>query len=499
MLQQGVRRLVRHAGRVPSSLRPAAAAFSTMTVDDLPKRVLECEYAVRGEVLLKSEEIQKQLASGSGSKLPFSKIVPCNIGNPQAVGQKPLEFHRQVVACLANPELASRGDVFAADVRDRASKYLTGIHDGKAGAYSHSKGHLVFRKDVAAWLTERDGFETDPEDIFLTDGASAAVKMVMQLAVGGPEDGILLPIPQYPLYSATMTLLGGKSVGYFLNEEAGWGIDLDELERSVSEFRKTGGKPRAIVVINPGNPTGQILSREVMESVLKFAEKERLMVMADEVYQDNIHVDHKKFISFRSLAKELGSTVEVFSFHSISKGVTGECGLRGGMVHCHNVHPKVIDQMYKLASISLCSNILGQALMASVVQLPPADGPSRAAFDKERSEVRAALRRKAKRVTERLNAIEGISCQPIEGAMYAFPKINITGETMKKAISLAKPADLMYCLGMVEQTGIVTVPGSGFGQKPGTSHLRLTILPDEVTLEKVLDDLEDFHRKHASG
>merc|ERR1712039_760194 len=113
---------------------------------------------------------------------------------------------------------------------------------------------------------------------------------------------------------------GGQSVGYYLNEEAGWGIDI-------GEFKKSGGTPRAIAVINPGNPTGQILSREVMEGVLKFAERERLMVLADEVYQDNIHAEGKDFISCRKVARDLGSTVEIFSFHSVSKGLTGECGL----------------------------------------------------------------------------------------------------------------------------------------------------------------------------
>merc|ERR1719277_753921 len=296
-----------------------------------------------------------------------------------------------------------------------------------------------------------------------------------------------------------MTLLGGQSVGYFLDEEKGWGINIEELERSVAEFKKSGGTPRAIAVINPGNPTGQVLSREAMEGVLKFAEREQLMVLADEVYQDNIHADGKEFVSFRKLAMELGSSVEVFSFHSVSKGVTGECGLRGGLVHCHNVDPGVIDQMYKLASISLCSNVLGQALMASVVTDPPVGGPSRAAWEKECDEIYAALKRKAKRVTERLNSIEGISCQAIEGAMYAFPQVTIKGHVMKKAISLATPADQIYCLEMVERTGIVTVLGSGFGQKPGTFHFRMTILPDEDTLEKVLDDIEKFHNEHPNG
>jgi len=357
----------------------------------------------------------------------------------------------------------------------------------------------VFREAIADWLETRDGDRPDPEHIFLTDGASMAVKLVMQLAVRGPGDGVMLPIPQYPLYSASMTLLGGQVAPYYLDEEAGWSINLAELERAAVDFRKKGGTLRAIAVINPGNPSGAILSRDAMEGVLRFAEKERLMVLADEVYQDNIHVDDKSFLSFRKLALEIGIKTEVFSFHSVSKGVTGECGLRGGLVHCHNVDPKVLEQMYKLSSICLCSNVLGQALMASVVTPPPLGGPSRPQFDQETRAIHEALRRKARRVTERLNQIDGISCQPIEGAMYAFPRVTIKGFLMKKAISLATPADAIYCLELLERTGIICVPGSGFRQKPGTFHFRMTILPDEETLEKVLDDIEAFHNQHAEG
>jgi len=278
----------------------------------------------------------------------------------------------------------------------------------------------------------------------------------------------------------------------------GWTISLEELERAATDFRKKGGTLRAIAVINPGNPTGRVLSRDVMQGVLEFAEREKLMVLADEVYQTNLHLG-QPFLSFRKLALELGSKVEIFSFHSVSKGVTGECGLRGGMVHCMNVDPAVIEQMYKLASISLCSNVMGQALMASVVTPPPLGGPSRALFDQEEGEIHAALKRKAQRVTERLNKIEGITCQPIEGAMYAFPKVIVKGYVMKKAISLATPADQIYCLELLERTGVITVPGSGFGQKPGTFHFRMTILPDEETLEQVLDAIETFHNQHAEG
>jgi alanine transaminase len=486
------------ARRAPLAKPAAPRAFATLTADRLPRHILECEYAVRGAVLLKAEEIEARLLAGD-TNLAFDQVVACNIGNPQAVGAAPLTFHRQVLSCLTHPDLLNMPGVFPDDVRERALHYLKGIKDGRAGAYSHSKGHKVFRDQVADFLTERDGIETNPDDIFMTDGASAAVAMVLKLCVRGPSDGVMLPIPQYPLYSATMTLLGGQSVGYFLEEENNWSISLKELEASITKFRKEGGEPRALVVINPGNPTGQVLSREAMVQVLEFAEREKLLLLADEVYQDNIHADGKDFISFRRLASELGIGTEVFSFHSASKGVTGECGLRGGFVHCHNVSPCVMEQMYKISSINLCSNVLGQALMASIVSLPHLTSSSRALFDQERHDTRLALKRKAVMVTEKLNEMEGISCQPIEGAMYAFPSVDIKGYIMKKAMSSSVAADQVYCMEMVERTGVITVPGSGFGQRPGTFHFRMTILPEESTLQKVLKDIGNFHAQHADG
>mmetsp|Transcript_3229 Transcript_3229/g.7609 ORF Transcript_3229/g.7609 Transcript_3229/m.7609 type:complete len:519 (+) Transcript_3229:70-1626(+) len=487
--------------RLPWAEGPAA--FSTLSISNLPKNVLECKYAVRGAVVAKAEDLErrlkKKLPREDGQPMQFDKVVPCNIGNPQAVGAEPLLFHRQVLACLVEPSLLQRPGLFPEDVRERAAYYLEHIRDGKLGAYSESKGHAVFREKVADFLTARDGMDTSIEDIHLTDGASVSAKLIMQMLVRGPQDGVLLPIPQYPLYSATMSLLGGQAIGYFLNEEGGWSIEAAELERSISEARASGISPRAIVVINPGNPTGQVLSKEAMQVVLSFAERERLALVADEVYQDNIYTDDKKWLSFRNLAKETGHTCEVFSLHSISKGYFGECGLRGGLVHTYNVDPEVQAEMNKLLSVNLCSNTLGQAMMADSVTPPPEGGPSREAYDKDRKEKLASLKRRAVLVTKRLNEIDGIECQPIEGAMYAFPKVTIKGYVMKKAISLATPADAVYCMEMVDRTGVVTVPGSGFGQRPGHFHFRTTILPDEEELEKVLDRIRDFHGQHAEG
>merc|ERR1711982_199497 len=126
-------------------------------------------------------------------------------------------------------------------------------------------------------------------------------------------------------------------------------------------------------------------------------------------------------------------------------------------------------------------------------------GPSYAAYRAERDGTLAALKRKAKLVTEKLNAIDGITCQPIEGAMYAFPRVIIKGFVMKKAISFATPADQVYCLEMVDRTGVVTVPGSGFGQRPGQFHFRTTILPTEEVLGGVMERISTFHSEHEHG
>lgn len=113
--------------------------------------------------------------------------------------------------------------------------------------------------------------------------------------------GVMVPIPQYPLYSATIAEFNMGQIGYYLNEETGWGLDISELNRAISDARSNNIQPRAIVVINPGNPTGQVLSRENIEQVIKFAHQEDLMIFADEVYQDNVYAEGSKFFSFKKV------------------------------------------------------------------------------------------------------------------------------------------------------------------------------------------------------
>merc|ERR1712193_57120 len=197
----------------------------TLTADTANENVKNTQYAVRGEIV----QIAAQLASEG------RKIIYCNIGNPQSLGQKPITFFRQVLALCDCPTLLESPDVdklFPSDAIARAQALLAACPGG-TGAYSMSKGIQVCREAIARGIAARDGFPSDPNSIFITDGASPGVHMCMKVLLRDDKDAILTPIPQYPLYSATLT-----------------------------KAKESGKTVRAIVVINPGNPTGQVLSLE---------------------------------------------------------------------------------------------------------------------------------------------------------------------------------------------------------------------------------------------
>jgi len=180
------------------------------------------------------------------------------------------------------------------------------------------------------------------------------------------NDCVLVPIPQYPLYSASITLYGGNMVGYYLNENADWSMNMQSIKTQVESARSQGKTVRGLVFINPGNPTGQCMSKDNLETMIKYAKDEGLVLMADEVYQENIYQDERPFISARKVVMELGAPyndVELISFHSVSKGVGGECGLRGGYFELTNIMPDTVAELYKVVSINLCPNTIGQVLV----------------------------------------------------------------------------------------------------------------------------------------
>ncbi|MBP7095832.1 MAG: aminotransferase class I/II-fold pyridoxal phosphate-dependent enzyme [Spirochaetia bacterium] len=445
----------------------------SISLADLSRAVLDTEYAVRGPIVARAAELERA----------GRDIVYCNIGNPQALKQKPLSWVRRVLALAEAPELMEECRSVPADAVEAARRVLEASKHG-LGAYSESKGLRFIREDVAAFIATRDGIDADPEAIFLTDGASKGVQAALRMLISGPNDGIMIPIPQYPLYSATITLYEGKQVHYYLDEAHDWRLDRSMLDEAIAEARRYGVRTRAITVINPGNPTGAVLERDNIAMIVGFAKEHGLCILADEVYQENVYRPGAKFTSFAKVMRELGEKdVPLFSFHSVSKGFSGECGHRGGYFEIRNVPAEVAAQILKIQSVGLCANVPGQVATWLMVKPPVEGGPSRAEYVRERDHILGELRSRARLLADGLNAIPGIHSNEVAGAMYAFPRVELP----------AGRSDSDWAMALLEKEGVCVVPGSGFGQIPGTAHFRTTILPPTAALEDVVKRIARFH------
>jgi len=167
------------------------------------------------------------------------------------------------------------------------------------------------------------------------------VRIAFRTLIRNPNDGVLVPIPQYPLYSALLTLERGELLAYYLKEKENWALSPEEVEERILKSFKDGFTPRAIVIINPGNPTGQVMDPENLKEIVRLCYEHNIVILADEVYQQNVYKEGKEFVSMRKIVKDLGepyaSEVELISVNSISKGMLGECGLRGGYFETTNM------------------------------------------------------------------------------------------------------------------------------------------------------------------
>lgn len=469
-----------------------------LTMKTINPRAIEMEYAVRGPIVTRSVEITKQLADGVQKR--FDSVLPANIGDCHATGQKPITYIRQVIAMLSYPELME-SDRFPKDAKEQAQRILDGCKGKSVGSYSASPGIDVIRKDVADYISNRDGHMSSPADIILCTGASDGIKTILNLLMTGRDGeeraGIMIPVPQYPLYSATLTEFSAYQIQYFLDEDNNWALDVNELKRAMNAARDKC-LPRAICVINPGNPTGQVLTKKNIEDIIKFAYEEGLMILADEVYQHNIYATGSQFFSFKKVMVEMGApycNMELASFMSASKGFMGECGFRGGYSEVVNLRLDVKAILLKSISAKLCPPILGQAVIDTIVHPPKKGDQSYELFQKEKNEVLSLLKQKARMVTDVFNSIEGIKCNEVQGAMYAFPRIFLPPKAVAAAKAKGQAPDFFYCFELLEETGICVVPGSGFGEKEGTYHFRITILPPLEKMEAVLVKFKEFHLK----
>jgi alanine transaminase len=228
------------------------------------------------------------------------------------------------------------------------------------------------------------------------------------MLIANPRSGILIPIPQYPLYTATLAGNSGVGIPYHLDEEAEWATSAPDIEVAIENAVRDGITPKALVVINPGNPTGALLDEATMQNVVRLCERHNLVLLADEVYQTNLHMRATHpFSSFKKVVRALGSSISLVSFHSISKGVTGECGRRGGYFECTNLSDEVLALIYKLVSVLLCPPLSGQIGVDCMVRPPRPGDASYALWKEETDATHAALAQRTKTMSERLNALPG--------------------------------------------------------------------------------------------
>jgi len=469
--------------------------------------IAKMEYAVRGAIPQRADELTRR----------GIETIRCNIGNPQAFGQPPISYYRQVLSFLESPDMLTRErtlgrlirhspeafegltaeDFASDDVLDVCNDMLSRLRTG-LGAYTESKGPLFIREAVAEYIDRRDGVtasvgvRSDPEAIFLTNGASEAAKNLIDLLIAQPSDGIMIPIPQYPLYSAAIKKSGGVQVNYYPDEDSGWTLDRATLDEAIAQAGRQGVTVKAVVVINPANPTGAVLPEHSGREVVEFAQEHGVAIIADEVYKDNLY--GAEFVSFASLVGQ--QRVPLFSLHSTSKGFCGECGHRGGYVEVRNP-PRIegsdtpfMEILIKQASVGLCSNTVGQALTYLVVKPPPEGSAPHEQFVEEKEGILRALYEKATMIRAAIQEMDGVECFGRTGAMYLFPRLNRLP---------ASTGDFDYCMSLLNATGLCTVNGSGFGQRAGTHHLRIAFLPSRELLERVLPEWIKFHNEYVGG
>ena len=310
----------------------------------------------------------------------------------------------------------------------------------------------------------------------------------------------MIPIPQYPLYSATIALKNAHQVDYFLDEANGWTMNMDHLEESLASARSKGINVNGFVLINPGNPTGQVLTRQAMHNIVEFCASHQLVLLSDEVYQDNVY--DGEFVSAKRAAYETGlldkDAIELVSFHSTSKGLYGECGHRGGYMEVVGMDKRVESHLYKLASASLCPNLDGQIMMDLMVRGPEEGTASYESYHRQRKEIFESLKRKAKFMADSLNAIPGFSCQPAQGSMYCFPSIELPDKAIEDAKCQKLDPDTFYAMSLLESTGICVVPASGFGQRKGRHGFRTTFLPSEQEMARAVGLIRQHHEEFCA-
>ncbi|MDP6374594.1 MAG: pyridoxal phosphate-dependent aminotransferase [Pseudomonadales bacterium] len=384
-------------------------------------------YDIRGPVLKEAHRLEEE----------GHRIVKLNIGNPAPFGfEAPEEILRDVIHNLPSSQ-----------------------------GYSDSKGIYPARKAVMQYYQQIGIKGVDVEDIYIGNGVSELVVMAMQALI---EDGdeVLIPAPDFPLWSAAVRLCGGVPVHYLCDEEADWEPDIEDLETKIS------ARTKAMVVINPNNPTGAVYERAVLEKLARIARARDLVVFADEIY-DKILYDGAEYIPFATLAED----ILVLTLSGLSKSYRVAGFRTGWMVISGAKHraEDYIDGLDIIASMRLCSNVPTQHAIQTAL------GGYQSI--KEFIQPGGRLYEQRLRAWEMLNEIDGVSCVKPRGALYLFPKLDVARFNITN--------DEQFALDLLRQEKLLVVHGTGFNW-PHPDHFRIVFLPHEDELEAALKKLGHF-------
>ena len=385
-------------------------------------------YEIRGPVSAEAERLE----------LDGHRILKLNTGNPAVFGfEAPDVIMRDMIAALPTSQ-----------------------------GYTTSKGIIPARRAIVTRYEVIEGFPYfDVNDVFLGNGVSELISMVTQ-ALLNDGDEVLIPMPDYPLWTAATSLAGGKPVHYLCDEEDDWNPSIEDIRAKVTD------KTKAIVVINPNNPTGAVYSRKVLEEIAQVARENDLLILADEIY-DRILYDGAEHISMAQVAPDM----LCITFNGLSKAYRVAGSRAGWMILTGPKHHAAgfIEGLELLAGTRLCPNAPAQHAIQVAL------GGRQSIYDLTCEGGRLLEQRNV--AYEKLNEIPGISCTKPMGAMYCFPKIDRNVYDIHD--------DAQFMLDLLRAEKILMVQGTGFNW-PEPDHFRVVTLPWAKDLEIAIDRVGDF-------
>ena len=395
-------------------------------------------YDIRGPVMARAKQMEDE----------GQRIIKLNIGNPAPFGfAAPEEIVQDVIVNLPG-----------------------------ASGYSDSKGLFAARKAIMHYTQSKAIAGVQIDDIFIGNGVSELIVLAMQALLNNGDE-VLVPAPDYPLWTAAVTLAGGVARHYLCDESANWMPDLDDIRAKVTPHT------RAIVIINPNNPTGALYTTEILEGILALARQHQLIVYADEIY-DKVLYDGCTHTSIAALTED----VLCVTFNGLSKNYR-VCGYRAGWMVISGDKRHALDYiegLNMLASMRLCSNVPGQYAIQTAL------GGYQSIDDLVAPGGR--LTRQRDLAWELLTAIPGVTCVKPRAALYMFPRLD------SKMYPIAD--DQKFILNLLEEERVLIVQGSGFNW-PWPDHFRVVILPHEDELREAIGRiarfLERYRKLHGSN